>query len=252
MSKNSGLPDYSSYHFKGRERIFYFGQSLLIVAAFSYFFYRSWIAFLLLSPLLFWLMGNRKKELARKRRQELGEQFKDLILSVAANQKAGYSVENAFREAYKDMRLLYGEESMVCEEIRHIVLGLDNNVVLENMLYDLGMRSHHPDLMQFAEVFWIAKRSGGNMTDILQKTAQVIEQKQETDKEIQVMLSARRMEQKIMNLVPFLIISYISMTSTGFFDVLYHNAVGIAIMTVCLVVYVAAYRLSEKIVDIEV
>ena len=55
-----------------------------------------------------------------------------------------------------------------------------------------------------------------------------------------------------MNLVPFLIISYISMTSTGFFDVLYHNAVGIAIMTVCLVVYVAAYRLSEKIVDIEV
>lgn len=252
MSKNSGLPDYSSYHFKRRERIFYFGQSLLIVAAFSYFFYRSWVAFLLLSPLLFWLMGNRKKELARKRRQELGEQFKDLILSVAANQKAGYSVENAFREAYKDMRLLYGEESMVCEEIRHIVLGLDNNVVLENMLYDLGMRSHHADLMQFAEVFWIAKRSGGNMTDILQKTAQVIEQKQETDKEIQVMLSARRMEQKIMNLVPFLIISYISMTSTGFFDILYHNAVGIAIMTVCLVVYVAAYRLSEKIVDIEV
>lgn len=252
MSKNSGLPDYKDYSFAAGEWLLYFFGSILMVAAFSYFFYRSWIAFVLLLPLAVYKMRSTKEELAHRRRQELGEQFKDMILSVAANQKAGYSVENSFKEAYKDMSLLYGEESLICKELRHIMSGLENHVVLETMLYDLGQRSHHADLMQFAEVFWIAKRSGGSMTEILQKTAQVIEEKQETDKEIQLMLSAKKLEQRIMNLVPFLIISYISVTSQGFFDVLYHNAAGIVIMTGCLCVYLAAVRLSEKMIQIEV
>ena len=179
-------------------------------------------------------------------------QFKDMILSVAANQRAGYSIENAFREAYRDMEMLYGAKGLICVEIKHIMVGLDNNMVLEKLLYELGQRSHEPDIMQFADVFYIAKRSGGNMTDILAKTASVIEQKMETDREIQLMVSARKLEQKIMNAVPFLILFYVSSTSRGFFDVLYHNLAGIVVMTVCLGVYGAAYRLSRRIVEIEV
>lgn len=106
--------------------------------------------------------------------------------------------------------------------------------------------------MQFADVFLIAKRSGGNMTDILAKTAAVIEQKIETDKEIQLMIGAKKMEQKIMNMVPFLIIFYIGTTSKGFFDVLYHNLIGVVIMTVCLGFYGVAYFMSKRIVEIEV
>ena len=130
--------------------------------------------------------------------------------------------------------------------------GLENNVVLEQLLYDLGVRSHVADIMQFADVFLIAKRSGGNLTEILEKTAAVMEQKMETDKEIQIMISSKKMEQKIMNMVPFMIIFYIGTTSKGFFDVLYHNAIGVAVMTVCLIFYGMAYLLSKRIVEIEV
>ena len=124
-----------------------------------------------------------------------------------------------------------------------MIRGLENNVILEKLLYDLGVRSRLPDIMQFADVFLIAKRSGGNLTEILEKTAGVIEQKIETDKEIQLMISAKKMEQKIF---------YIGTTSRGFFDVLYHNLVGVAVMTVCLLFYGAAYRISKRIVEIEV
>ena len=74
----------------------------------------------------------------------------------------------------------------------------------------------------------------------------------EIDREIEVLISAKRMEQQIMNLVPFAIIIYISFTAPGFFDVLYHNVLGVSIMTICLLVYFVAYRLSAKIVDISV
>ena len=252
MSGNYSLPDYAEYHFDRKERILYCLEGIALVAMIGYFFYQSWIACVCLLPLLFLFMREKKKELAKKRGQELSIQFKDLLLTVSANLKAGYSVENAFRESYRDLQMLYGTESPICREIRHIITGLENNVVLEKMLYSLGQRSHEPDIMQFADVFMIAKRSGGNMTDILAKTAAVIEQKIETDKEIRLMISAKKMEQKIMNMVPFLIIFYVDTTSKGFFDVLYHNVIGITIMTVCLGLYGAAYLLSKRIVEIEV
>lgn len=244
--------DYGEYGFSGRERILYFTESILIVGVIGYFFYRSISAYLFLAPLAVFFLKEKKKELAKKRRQELNIQFKDAVLSVSANQKAGYSVENAFREAYRDMAMLYGTGSVICRELNYIAKGLDNNIVLEKLLYDFGYRSHMPDIMQFADVFLTAKRSGGNMTEILSETADTIEQKIVVDKEIQVLLSSKKMEQKIMNMVPFIIIGYINLTSRGFFDVLYHNPAGILIMTVCLLIYLAAYRISGKIVEIEV
>lgn len=252
MSKNYSMPDYGEYRLRPKEWLLYISEGILLIAIVGYFFYRSWIACLCLIPMLFLFLKEKKKDLARKRRQELSIEFKDMILAVSANQKAGYSIENAFRESYRDMEMLYGAEAVICLEMRYVIAGLDNNVVLEKLIYNLGQRSNLPDIIQFADVFYIAKRSGGNMTDILAKTAAVIEQKTETDKEIQVMISARKMEQKIMNMVPFLIIFYVSSTSRGFFDVLYHNVIGIMIMTVCLGFYMAAYLLSRRIVEIEV
>lgn len=243
--------DYGDYIFDGREWILYSVNGIFIVGVIAYFFYQSVWACLFLSPVFALFLKRKKKELAKKRREELNTQFKDAVLSVSANQKAGYSVENAFREAYQDMAMLYGRESHICKELSYITKGLDNNIVLEKLLYDFGVRSHVPDILQFSDVFLIAKRNGGNMTEILSETADTIEEKLAVDKEIQVLLSSKKMEQKIMNVIPFLIIFYISITSKGFFDVLYHNPIGILIMTVCLAVYLTAFAISGKIVAIE-
>ncbi len=252
MSKNYNPPDYAEYHFSLRQGMLACGEGAAVVVMIGYFFYQSWIACIFLFPVFVFFIREKKRELAKKRRQELSLQFKDLVLALSANVKAGYSMENALRESSRDMELLYSADSPVCMEVRHMLRGLENNVVLEKLLYDLGVRSHVPDIMQFADVFLIAKRSGGNLTEILEKTAAIIEQKMETDKEIQLMISSKKLEQKIMNLVPFLIIFYIGTTSKGFFDVLYHNVVGVAVMTGCLLFYGAAYLFSKRIVEIEV
>ena len=57
-------------------------------------------------------------------------------------------------------------------------------------------------------------------------------------------------EQKVMMLIPFLLYGYMQVSSKGFFDGLYHNPAGIAIMTVCLGLYLASCVLAEKIMDI--
>lgn len=254
MKKNCSWQElqYSVYQYSLPELVSAAAKSILLVLFFALFFYRSLWAVLPLSPLFVLTWKGIKKEKIKNRREELKIEFKDCLQAVCAAMKAGYSVENAFRESISDMQLLYGKEGLMVRELQYIMQGLQNHISLEQLLGSLGERSGVQDIREFGEVFAIAKRSGGSMTDMLVKTAGMIAEKMEIDREIQVLLSAKKMEQKIMNVIPFAIVFYISLTSPGFFDILYHNPLGIIIMSICLLVYLAAFYLSTQIMEIEI
>ena len=188
-----------------------------------------------------------KDNKTEKCRLELIQQFKECILSVATSLRAGYAVENAFLESRKDMQLLFGEESLIFQELELIRRGLVINITLEELLKDFGERSNSREIRQFSEVFSIAKRNGGNLSEIITSSCQVISQRIEARQELQNLLGGREMEQKIMKGMPFVILFYIGVTYPGYFDMLYHNWQGVAIMTVCLLIYLAAYVLSDRI-----
>ena len=230
----------------------YFLQGEIIAALFGWLFYDSLFAVVLLSPLgIPWVLFQKSIEKKRRCRQ-IGIQFRDAIYSVLTGLKAGYSVENAFFEAEKDMKILYGAKSDIVFYLSRICKGLKNNIALEKLMYSFGKECGNTDIQDFALVFKVAKRNGGNMTEIIERTIDVISQKINVEKEIDVLISAKRFEAKIMNVVPFFIIFYISISSPGFFDVLYHNPFGIVLMSVCMFVYIAAYVMSERIVNIDV
>ena len=244
--------DYNTYHFSLMEGVLACLYTAAVILVFALFFYRSGWAVLALSPLSVPIWKSVKRKKLAQRKQDLRLQFKDCMRSVTTNLKAGYSAENAFRESLPDMRLLYGEDSIMVVELERMVRCLANHIPLEELLLSLGRRSGVEEIREFAEVFSIAKRNGGNMSEILTNAVTVIRRKLETDREIQVLISAKKLEQKIMSQVPFGIILYICVTSPGFFDPLYHTLPGVIVMTVCLGIYFAAYRLSSSIVAISV
>ena len=126
------------------------------------------------------------------------------------------------------------------------------NRPVELLLADMGRRSGIQDIDQFAQVFAAAKRSGGELTDIISQTAGIIRDKIQVQEEIHTMTAARVFEQKIMNGIPFGIILYIDLTSPGFFQTMYHTWLGRICMTVCLGVYVGAVYLAKRILDIQI
>lgn len=227
-------------------------QGIGIAILFGRLFYDSWIAVAVVSPLmLVWVFIQRKKSMERDVRL-IGIQFKDAMISVLAAMKAGYSVENAFMDSLSDMEVLYGKKSLICRYLHKIRKGVMNNIPIEKLLESFGKECGNEDVQDFAKVFAVAKRSGGNMTSVTERTIGMISGKLEVEKEIDVLISAKRMEARIMNCVPFFIILYVSLTSRDFFDPLYHNVYGIIVMSVCMSIYIAAYLLSEKIVNIKV
>lgn len=247
-----GVPLYGSYYYTKKENLLYIAYSLCIISFFAYFFYRSPWALLPLSPIGMGIYLYLQKEKGEKRRQRLELEFKDCILSVSANLRAGYSVENAFVECRKDMLTLYGDGGLMQKELSRIQKSLSNNVPLEGLLEELGERSCCDSIKEFAGVFAIARQSGGRLPDIIQSTAQLIGEEISLKQEIQVTISGRRYEQKIMNIIPFGLVCYIEMGNPGFFDILYHNPTGQIVMTCCLLIYFAAFGMASHICKIAV
>lgn len=248
---NKARTDYRRYRLSLRDWLFYGGGGAAFCALTAYTFYRSFAAFLLLLPLgaVVYPLYQRQA-LCSSRKRKLQLQFKDGIGMLSSFLGAGYSVENAFSASAAELRNLYGEEAMITKEFMQISADIRLNKPVEALLSDFGRRSGLEDAANFAEVFRIAKRSGGELCSIIAHTAEVIREKTSVSEEINMLTASRRFEQRIMNLMPFGIILYIDLSSAGFFDVMYLTVLGRGIMTACLLGYVGAWVLSDRILDI--
>ena len=209
--------------------------STAVVAFLAYFFYRSVWAVLPLLPVGVVFFRRLRRRKGERKREELTEQFRECILTVSTLLGAGYSVENAFMECEQDMELMYGKDALICEELKVVRRGLHINVSLEELLTDFGERSGCEEVVQFAEVF-------------CKVSSELIGRKAELKKEVDTLLSGKKMELTIMKLMPFAILVYIGAANPGYFDILYGNLYGVLIMTGCLGAYISAYLLGEFVI----
>lgn len=216
----------------------------------AYAFYRSVTAFWCLLPFALAYPLYLKKQLHQKRQQELKRQFKEGIQILSSSLSAGYSMENALAVSGKELQLLYGEQGMITREFAYMVWQLNMNRPVEQLMSEFGERSGIEEIENFAGIFAVAKRSGGQLVPVIQNSVNVIQDRLQVQEEIRTLTASRKFEQKIMNLIPFFIILYIDGTSPGFFRMMYDTVMGRILMTICLLVYGLAWYMSKQILEI--
>lgn len=251
-SLSSRAVDYSIYVPDIRDRVREGLKGAALAALISYTFYKSLILFMLTAPIAAVafpvLMKGRLKE---QRLWKLKLEFKEAIWILSGYLSAGISVENAFANAVPELVRMYGEDAMIVGEFRTIVRGIRLNKPIEPLLNDFAARSGLSEIRSFAEVFAIAKRSGGSLNEIIERTGRIIRDETEVSEEIKNLTAAKHYEQSIMNFLPFCIIIYINATSGGsFMTVMYETSRGRIVMTVCLGLIALSYYLSQRILDI--
>ena len=240
-----------------------------LILLLGWLFYDSLVSVIVLFPGMLWMLREQKRTWRRRRKREMQRQFLDAIQMMAASLQSGYSVENAVRASAKELEKLYpsarvlrmdndttsgkeGHYKILKAFGENMALQLDRNQSVESLLQDLGERSQVEDLQSFAEVFLTVKRTGGDLLHVIRNTVSCIRQKQETVAEIETVLTGKMTEQKVMSLMPLLILLYVRLTSPEFLSGMYGNLTGRAVMTVCLLIYAVAYLWGKKIVGIEV
>lgn len=248
MNEKVNYNEYQRNRWETVKDIFIF---IVAISLLSYFFYRSWFALLAFLPSLPFYLKYMKQRHIEATKKELSKEFSQMLQSVSVNMKAGYAIENAFLEAKEDIDNFFGGESLMSREINLIRRGLAYRKPLEEILTDFAIRSGVEDIVMFAQVFATAKRSGGNIEELLERTAETLKQKELLERELELVISEKKMELYIMEGIPFFILVYVDITQKGYFDVLYGNIAGVLFMTACLVVYLAAVLLGSRIMKIE-
>ncbi len=251
-AKSGPMPDYRIPSPSKKDILRYAAEYFAAAAAIIWLFYDRWILLLFAAPGALIFVRHCAEKQAEARRTQLSYTFRDALDSLSVSLKAGYSVENAFPQAARDLASVLGRDADITCEIRYIAQQCRMSVPAENLLLDLARRSGSEDIRNFAAVFSAAKRMGGNMPAIIRSAAETIGGRIEVSREIDTVLAAKRMEQKIMTAMPCGILLYMRLASPGFLDLMYTTGLGAAIMTVCLIAYGGAVLIGRKIIAIEV
>ena len=161
-------------------------------------------------------------------------------------------MENAFESALEDLFVLYpSDDVFIIKETQIIIHKLSYNITVEEAISDFAKRSNIDDIMNFSDVIAICKRTGGNLIDAIKNSAAIISDKIEMKQEIETLLSSRKFEQKVLNIMPLGMVFILSITASDYIEPVFATYQGRVAMTVCLLLLIAAYFISNKIMSIK-
>lgn len=218
----------------------------------AYLFYDSLLATIVLIPVGIYYLRDRIEDCCKKKEMQFRGQFQTSLQILSSLLKAGYSVENAIRETGNELKPLYSRNSRIRTEYKRMERKLDMNLSVEQILKEFAHRVQQEDVDNFVTVFAAAKRMGGDSIAILRETVRMIAGKIETEREIQTLLAAKKLEFQIMCVLPLGMVFYMRLAFPEFLSVLYGNPIGGFLMSACLCVYVFAYLKGKQLIRIEV
>ena len=244
--------DYRIYILSRKEWAIAIGAYAALAGAVGILFFDSPVASLLLCPGFYFFFKEYRQGLLQRRRRMMQIQFLDGMQMTATALQAGYSIENAWKEAKKELQKIYRLDSFIVQEFSLLCAQIDMSRTSGELLASLGRRSGVEEIQSFSEIFETTRRTGGDLLRIIRTTVSSMRQRQDTLAEIETSLSGKAMEQNIMSIMPLGILGYVRFTSPEFLEPVYGNLPGILVMSACLIVYGMAFLWGRSIVKIEV
>lgn len=193
----------------------------------------------------------RKKQLISKRKEILRKQFSDMLESLSVSVSAGQNVPMAFQSVKHDLMIQYEEDSYIVQEVNLILKEISNGIPIENLLRDLGRRSAIKDISDFGQVFSISYRKGGDIKNIIYNCHKIISDKIEIEIDIETKVASSKNQQMIMCVMPVVIVAIMKM-SGGEMSKNFTSLSGVIATTVSIGIFVAAYFIGRKILDIQI
>ncbi|MCM1121375.1 MAG: kinase [Eubacterium sp.] len=195
--------------------------------------------------------GMYRRSRIKKRKKNLLLQFKDLLEALTSSFSTGKNALDSFKDAWKDLEQVYGDQADITQELEIIVAGMEHNIIIEELLGNFAMRSGLEDVASFADVFRVSLRQGANIKDIIASTRDVISDKIEIEMEIQTIIAGSQNELNLMMVMPLIIL--VSLGGMGSDMTAASNTfVNVVIKLAALGMFYLAYYLGRKFTDIKI
>lgn len=195
------------------------------------------------------------KSRVKNRKKRLRTQFCDMLEAMSVASRAGNNEFRALESAYSDLKMTYNENTDIIREMKGIISRNRNGIPLRTLFKDFGERSGVEDIKSFGEIYEIIEGRSDKFADIIKQTQQIISDKIEIEEEIETVLTAPKNENKIMLVMPVLLVTLLGGGEGGFLEWLYAKDTkffGAIVISVCVAIFISAYLLGQKMTDIDV
>lgn len=247
------MTEYRRYSFSKMEWVKEGTVVILKIVLLGGLFFRSLWGCLLLLPYGVFLLYQRKNQKIEERKSQLREDFKEVMMSIAASLQAGYALEQTVGIAIDDMnRMGKNPNRPMMQELHWMKQSMELHRPIEEIFEDFAIRSDVEEIQNFSAILSIAKRQGGNLVRISAESAEHISRSIQVESEISQVLAGRNLEKNIMTWMPYFILLYLQITNPVYLQPLFEGAEGRIFMGICLLITLAAGFWAESIVRIHI
>jgi tight adherence protein B len=219
-----------------KEMLSYYAVSIPLLCLVGYLFYNNLVIALIMAALSYPFRNRYVQYIYGKRKDELTKQFRDLVYSLSTSVGTGRPLAEALTDASLSMNLIYEEDSPICTWLASAVRRMKESKESEEALFnEFAEQSGIEDIRGFADIYSISRKTGGDLIRVLAKTAEILLDKGEIQKEIQNLTAQKRLESRIISAMPLLLIIFLKFTSPDYLLVMYETAAGRILMSGALI-----------------
>jgi len=182
----------------------------------------------------------------KKRMDLIDSQVPDILAMTAGAISAGASLmvalESVSRDGPSPIKL---ELEMLLREVR---LGTDLDLALDN----LAARVKSEEMIMVATAIKIARESGGNLSEALERLSRAVRDRQNMEKKIISLTAQGRMQGIAMACLPFFFLYALFKLDPIAMGPMFYSVLGWAVFLVVCVWITIGFKIIKKIMDIDI
>lgn len=222
--------------------IFIFTASILFIL-FSFFFQSIFggLAIIVCLCITFSMLVKTKIE---NRQTALRISIPDVIRSMSACFGAGYTIVQTFNQIVFESK---GSLKSLFSRANHVI---QTGGSISDSLEILKHNSDAPELTFLAVALEVQHQTGGSMRPVLESAKDMVENKLELMRMLQVQTAQAKLSARIVTILPFVLIALFCIISPGFLNPFFSSFLGIFILFIAFVMQAAGIILIRKMLDI--
>ena len=222
-----------------------FGGSILAFLV-GMFLFNSLVFGIFMAVIVYAIPGILLTRIVRKRKDALENQTSDVMMALGSTIKSGMTLEESIQEVATSMRPPVAQEfSMIKERI-------DAGQTIAAALRAADQRLDAPRLGLIFQSIIVSQERGGKLARLMDRLSVAMREIQRVEERIETETSGLRLSARIMVFIPFVICGLLYLAEPSQVTMLFNTAIGNVILVVAVAMDIAAFRMMQKIVDLDV
>lgn len=182
----------------------------------------------------------------KKRLEKLEEQLPEVLRAIAGAMRAGKSLPLAIETVSKS----FSEPSK--SEFSLMALQMKLGALPEEAIREGGERTGAEDLLMFSSAVESARRSGGNLSEIIEKLAETVSKRLYIRLRVRTLSAQGRAQGYILGSIPFIMLLILYFLDKSMLITAFTHPLGIALMMLAGIFEAVGIVLMKKILTVEV